>query len=199
MTTEKFFFFGSMFEGMVHYNKIKNFIVSQNMAEIQAQAYRLKVGFPVLKNNPTHKIGGIVLELNPNELLFKLIDTFMGVNTLNLEAGLHIKEKTKVLVEGVETECWCYFVNPKKIPKDSILIDDGDWMHSLKMQPPLTDSLTEKQVNYIKKLGSASGRDIVPINDLNLYRELMKLELIVDKGRRLALSKLGQEVYRHIS
>ena len=40
--------------------------------------------------------------------------------------------------------------------------------------------------------------DIIPIDDLTLYRELMKLELIVDKGRRLALSSLGKEVYNHL-
>jgi hypothetical protein len=33
---------------------------------------------------------------------------------------------------------------------------------------------------------------------MELYRELMKLELVVDKGRRLALSKLGQEVARYL-
>jgi hypothetical protein len=61
----------------------------------------------------------------------------------------------------------------------------------------MTSKLTEKQATYIQRLGRSSGREIVPI-DLTLYRELMNLELIVDKGRRLALSKLGQEVFRHL-
>ena len=68
----------------------------------------------------------------------------------------------------------------------------------MKNDPPVTTQLTEKQITYILKLGAVKGRDIVPINDLTLYRELMKLELIVDKGRRLALSSLGKEVYNHL-
>lgn len=58
--------------------------------------------------------------------------------------------------------------------------------------------LTDKQRSYVLKLGAARARDIVPIQDLNLYRELLKLEMIVDKGRRLALSQLGRQVYQHL-
>ena len=61
----------------------------------------------------------------------------------------------------------------------------------------MISQLSEKQATYVKRLGKSTSREIVPI-DLNLYRELMNLELIVDKGRRLALSKLGLEVYRHL-
>lgn len=62
----------------------------------------------------------------------------------------------------------------------------------------LKTDLTEKQKDYILRLGRVSGREIIPI-DLPLYRELMNLEIIVDKGRRLALSKLGHEIYRYLS
>ncbi len=62
----------------------------------------------------------------------------------------------------------------------------------------LKNDLSEKQMDYILRLGKVSGREIVPI-DLQLYRELMNLEIIVDKGRRLALSKLGHEIYRFLS
>jgi hypothetical protein len=74
---------------------------------------------------------------------------------------------------------------------------DGDWKSLLLNQANLLDKLTERQKTYIQRLGASLGREIVPI-DLPLYRELMNLELIVDKGRRLALSKLGQEVYRYL-
>lgn len=59
----------------------------------------------------------------------------------------------------------------------------------------LSAKLSPEQRQYLRKLGSATGRQVVPIN-LRLYRELLNLELIVDKGRRLALSKLGHEVIR---
>ena len=127
------------------------------------------------------------------------MDSFFGVNASNPATGLHERQKQLVLVDQQKVEAWVYYVNPKKMPKDSVIIEGGDWFKSMQAEPPMTFSLTEKQILYIKKLGAASGRDIVPINDLTLYRELMKLELIVDKGRRLALSKLGQDVYRHIS
>ena len=91
-----------------------------------------------------------------------------------------------------------YIFNPKKLSKNAELITGGLWKESLTLNPPLTQQLTEKQKTYVLKLGSAKGRDIVPINDLTLYRELMKLELIVDKGRRLALSSLGKDVYNHL-
>jgi hypothetical protein len=90
-----------------------------------------------------------------------------------------------------------YVLNPMRLPTDSILIKDGDWQTDLKVSPALPAKLTDKQRTYVQKLGASSGREIVPI-DLTLYRELMNLELIVDKGRRLALSKLGQEVYRYL-
>ncbi len=90
-----------------------------------------------------------------------------------------------------------YYFNPAKLPKTATRIPAGDWAHSLKATPPLTKTLTERQLAYVKRLSQVSGREIVPI-DLELYRELMKLELVVDKGRRLALSKLGQEVVRYL-
>jgi hypothetical protein len=62
----------------------------------------------------------------------------------------------------------------------------------------ILDVLTEKQIAYIKKLGQTKGRNSVPI-DLNLYRDLVKLQLVVDKGRRLALSKLGSEIFETLS
>jgi len=62
----------------------------------------------------------------------------------------------------------------------------------------ILDVLTEKQIAYIKKLGQTKGRNSVPI-DLNLYRDLVKLQLVVDKGRRLALSKLGSEIFETLT
>ena len=69
-------------------------------------------------------------------------------------------------------------------------MDNTEW-------PSIVNQLTERQSSYIRKLSQTTGRDIVPI-DLDLYRELMKLNLIVDKGRRLALSKLGKEIARFL-
>ena len=75
---------------------------------------------------------------------------------------------------------------------------DGDWQRSLHENPPLPSRLNEKQKHYLGKLSAITGREILPIHDLTMYRELMKLELIVDKGRRIALSKFGHEVCRYL-
>jgi hypothetical protein len=61
----------------------------------------------------------------------------------------------------------------------------------------LSRRLTDRQRQYIVKLGHITGRKILPI-DLGLYRELMKMQLIEDKGRRVALTKLGSEVFQQI-
>jgi hypothetical protein len=89
------------------------------------------------------------------------------------------------------------FLNPEKVNSDVKYIENGDWQKALTEKPPIPKKLNERQRNYIQKLGKSSGRDTVPL-DLALYRELMNLELVIDKGRRIALTKLGQEVYRYL-
>lgn len=68
---------------------------------------------------------------------------------------------------------------------------------SVSLSAKLSINLSNEQKQYLAKLKSATGRQVVPIN-LRLYRELLNLDLIVDKGRRLALSKLGNEVIRFL-
>lgn len=198
MTTTRFFVYGSMSEGMVHFSKIQNFIESSIPARIQAAAYRLKVGFPALLQGEGVADGHLV-EIRSNDLLIGLLDEFYGYNAQVPEKSLYTRQEVTVTVEGVSEpiRAWVYFLNPKKLPANATLIEDGDWKKSMDSEPVLTSKLTERQITYIQRLGKSTGREIVPI-DLTLYRELMNLELIVDKGRRLALSKFGQEVYRHL-
>lgn len=199
MTTTRFFVFGSMCEGMVHFSKIQSFIESSVPAQIRATAYRLKVGFPVITNSGVDLVSGHLVELRSSELLIGLLDEFFGYNAMDPALSLYHRQESLVSIAGGGLEkAWAYFLNPLKLPANAVQIQGGDWLQSLQEQPALTQQLTEQQKNYISKLGSTSGRDIVPI-DLKLYRELMNLELIVDKGRRLALSKLGHEVFRHLA
>ncbi len=199
MTATRFFVYGSLSEGMVHFSKIQNFIESSTPAQICATAYRLKVGFPALIDSGADKVPGQLLELRSSDFLIGLLDEFFGVNALDPEKGLYQRKKAEVTVEAGESMfAWVYFLNPQKLPADACLIPGGDWRKSLADVPALTDKLSERQKLYISKLGATSGREIVPI-DLQLYRELMNLELIVDKGRRLALSKFGHEIYRHLA
>lgn len=203
MTTMRFFVIGSWTEGMLHFQKLRPFIVSYEQATLSALAYRLPVGFPVLvaENSGTaaDQIVGQLVELQYNETLLALMDSLHGVHVADPIKGLHQRASVKISKQsGDSIDAQVYFFNPKKLTSKAVRIAGGVWQESLATNPPLTDQLTEKQKTYVLKLGSAKGRDIVPINDLSLYRELMKLELIVDKGRRLALSALGKEVFSYL-
>lgn len=200
MTTARFFVYGSLCEGMVHFSKIQNFMESSIFARVKATAYRLKVGFPAMVKGGSDLVPGQLVELKGSDLLISLLDEFFGFNRHDPDKSLYSREEVEVYPEGSSqsVKAWIYFLNPLKLPVNASVIPGGDWKRSLEEQPSLTSRLTEKQVTYIQRLGRSTGREIVPI-DLNLYRELMNLELIVDKGRRLALSKLGQEVYKHLA
>lgn len=206
------FVYGSLSEGMVHYNKIAEFVQNARPGVILGHCFRLPVGYPVfvahceatadLKLAPTP---GVLLELKAPELLYKLLDEYHGVSALTPEKSLFFKTPIKVQLIGADgtpdsgetVDAVTYAMNPAKLPPQAEYLPNGDWLASLKERPALPDTLTEKQTTYIKRLGASTGREIVPI-DLALYRELMKLDLIVDKGRRLALTKLGKEVYRYL-
>lgn len=200
MTTTRFFIYGSLTEGMIHFSKIQNFVESLAFARVKATAYRLKVGFPALVHGGSDLVPGQFVELKGSELLKTLLDEFYGCNPLDPDGSLYSREEVDVYVEGTSEpiKAWTYFLNPLKLPVNAAVIPGGDWKKSIEQSPALISQLTEKQMTYIQRLGRSTGREIVPI-DLTLYRELMNLELIVDKGRRLALSKLGHEVFRHLA
>lgn len=209
--TNRVFVYGSLSNGMVHFDKIAGAVQSSESAWIYGAAYQLRVGYPVLlkedlqirsKDNQPHRqvsqqISGSLVELNSHELVISLLDAFYGFSSLDPSKSLHFRELVRATrLNGDELECWVYYLNPKKLPTTARLIIDGDWESKMR-EPKFTDQLTERQKIYIRRLGAATGREVVPI-DLPLYRELMNLELIVDKGRRLALSKFGQEVCRYL-
>lgn len=204
MTTMRFFAIGSWTEGMFHFQKLSPFVVSYEPASLKASVYRMPIGFPVLVaensgNLEGDLIQGQLIELKYDDTLLALMDTLHGINAIDSTKGLHNRMQVEVKKSTGEVElAQVYFFNPKKLTSKAVKIEGGVWQNNLQEKPALPEQLTEKQRTYVLKLGSAKGRDIIPINDLSLYRELMKLELIVDKGRRLALSSLGKEVYNHL-
>ena len=195
MNGQMLFTYGSMAEGMVHFERIKDFILSVTPAVAHGTIYRLKVGFPAMTLGGHDLVHGSLVELKPSELLWSLLDSFYGFNQQDPSKSLYVREAVNVLANTTMMPAWVYVLPADRIPANAQLIAGGDWQASMKEQPPLTEKLSEKQKNYVLKLGASSGREIIPI-DMNLYRELMGMELIVDKGRRLALSRLGQELYR---
>ncbi len=197
MSTNSVFICGDSLNEDSFLGRIQNLIVSSEAAIIRASVYRLKIGFPILCKSGADSIKGLLVRLNTSEMCLHLVDELMGFFPQDPAQGLTIREMTSVqTVNGVE-DTSVYFVNPEKMNSEMKYIEEGDWQRALAEKPPIPSKLSEKQRCYIQKLGKSSGRDIVPI-DLGLYRELMNLELVIDKGRRIALTKLGQEVYRYL-
>ncbi len=212
------FAYGSIDCGMVHHHKIENFIVSVKEAFIHASVFRSSHGFPLLLKGGQDQVPGHVCELKLPDLMQKTLDEFYGVDHSDPFKCQHIRGTAVAKfpipnsesntqssasrpngqeANGQEAEVIAYYINPLKLPSSAKPIEGGDWLESIKQQPPLSETLSSRQRKYIQKLGASGARDIVPI-DMELYRELMNMELIVDKGRRLALSKLGQDVYKYL-
>lgn len=199
MMTMRLFMIGSWTEGMLHFSKLAPYVLSFEPAEIHATVYRLPIGFPVLINEPSQIVHGQLIEIKYDQTLLSVIDTLHAVHPNEAHKGLHFRQSAQVKKQsGLTESAEVYFFNPKKLTAKAEIITTADWKENMEQLPPLPETLTEKQRSYVLKLGAVKGRDIVPINDLTLYRELMKLELIIDKGRRLALTTLGKEVYSHL-
>jgi gamma-glutamylcyclotransferase (GGCT)/AIG2-like uncharacterized protein YtfP len=198
MSSSLLFTYGSFSKGYVLHNRITDFVTNSWPAQVKGSVYRLKIGFPVFLNQGEDLVKGTLCEIEGPDVLFRILDEFHGFSTINPEKSLYWKaDVTAQLDSGEERQAQVYALNPSKLPNTAQLIANGDWQSSLETAPPLLDALTERQRVYVSKLGASSGREIIPI-DLELYRELMKLDLIVDKGRRLALSHLGKEVFKYI-
>jgi len=198
MTTKAFFVYGSYCQGQMNHSKIQNRVIETKNASILGTCYRTKLGYPVAMEGGTDAIPGELVHLDLSTVTESFFDELQGHNPMDQEGSLTLKKTVPARTENGETvEAFVYFLNPLKKPAQMQKIEGGDWRPSLVDNPPLPQKLSERQKSYVSKLFRCSGRDIVPI-DMILYRELMNLELIVDKGRRLALSKLGLEVCRYI-
>ncbi len=199
MAFQRIFVYGSFCQGMVHYDKISKYLVASTPARAQGSVYRLQVGYPVYLNQGQDWVPGQLMEVEAPEVLFRILDEFHGHSPLQPNKSLYQKVSVQVTLTDSGDVSWAttYALNPSKLPRSAQKIEGGDWKRALAERPSLVESLSAKQLQYIGRLGTSTGREIVPI-DLQLYRELMNLDLIVDKGRRLALSSLGKEVYRFL-
>lgn len=195
--TEFLFAVGPFAKGHSHHALISPFIKSEHRVRLVGQLYKLQVGYPVLSLEGEQEIEGILFELETSDSLSALLDQFHMVHSADPEKGLHFKKTVKFQIGVQNVEARVYDLNMLKLPKTAQKMENIQWEQELQVNPPLPLKLTEQQKTYIKRLGQSSSREIIPI-DLPLYRELMKLEMIVDKGRRLALSPLGKETFRYL-
>jgi gamma-glutamylcyclotransferase (GGCT)/AIG2-like uncharacterized protein YtfP len=199
MSKSTLFVYGSMMKGMVHHNKLAAMVKEIKPASTEGALYRLPVGYPVMVEGQG-TVKGELLTLNSFKDIIKIIDEFEGFSPTNPDKSLNFRVEKPVLVDGAKkpSTSFLYFLNPAKLPKDATRIESGDYREVMAAQPPLSNQLSDSQKRYILKLGASSGRDIVPIN-LDIYRDLLNKGLIVDKGRRLALTNLGFDVYKYLA
>lgn len=189
----KFFGFGSFAQGQVHFPKIRKLIVSEKTGFVKGQVYRLRCGYPALVPGPGGLVSGPLYDLQAPESYFAVLDALLQVTPQTPGKGLFNRVEISVAIDNFsQVSAFAYCLNPLKVHTTRKIITGGDWQKELKEAPPILSRLQDRQKQYIHKLSRSKGRDIVPIK-LDLYRELMNLELIVDKGRRLALTPMGKE------
>jgi gamma-glutamylcyclotransferase (GGCT)/AIG2-like uncharacterized protein YtfP len=199
MSKSTLFVYGSLMKGMVHHGKVAALVKEIKPASCEGTLFRLPVGYPSMLEGQG-SVKGELFTLNNFKDIIKILDEFEGFSPTNPEKSLYMRVEKPVLVDGAKkpTVSFVYVLNPTKLPKDAVVIESGDYRASIVTQPPLSTQLSDSQKRYILKLGASSGRDIVPIN-LDIYRDLLNKGLIVDKGRRLALTNLGIDVYRYLA
>jgi len=199
MLGESLFIYGSFSEGMVHFEKISKYIKEKHKAWARGSVYRLEVGFPVLLAEGSSRVEGTLVKIKETELLLSILDEFHGYSSTEPAKSLYFREEITVETESsVELQpCFTYRLNPAKLPSTAQLLVDGDWKTALSKNPALIDSLTDRQKCYIQKLSVSSRRDTI-VYPLDVCRDLERRQLIVDKGRRFALTNLGLEVSRYL-
>ncbi len=186
-----FFLYGVYSEGQPCHERFKNFIIKSQPAFVKASLYQLLSGLQMIVGEGDHTIHGQLVELDLPESSQVTFDAINGYYADFKEKAIIWRETLLVQTEQGHVPAEVYTLNPTK--KDQFRQVVPSEVPKEVSDSQLFEKLTERHKTYICKLAKAKGREIVPV-DLALYRELMGLELIVDKGRRLALTPLGQEV-----
>lgn len=197
------FVYGSFTQGLIHNAKIEKYVSVRQPAYVLAHAYLLDVGYPALiaadaKPSLSPKpIAGELINVDAPELVHKIMDDFHGIHNGQPEKGLHFKESVQANTSAGTVSAGIYYLNPTKLPKSAQHIVNGDWQAAFKSASRVQDLLTQDQIQYMRKLAAIKGRQSHSY-DLETARQLMKLEIVVDKGRRLALTRLGKDVLRYL-
>lgn len=163
---------------------------------ILGRCVRGSVGYPLLTEGGNDRILGWCVEILEGGNLISLMDSFFGLGGATQSPFRRIDIEAFTL-SGASLGPHLSYCALAEAVREMPKIPHGDWHGDMARHEPIPEAMSSRQKEYIRKLGRSSSRDIVPI-DLDLYRELMKLGLIIDKGRRLALTPLGREVFRHL-
>jgi hypothetical protein len=188
-----FFLYGIYAEGQKCFSRFKNLISHSRPAYVKGTMNKLTCGLPILSTPGEDMISGQLVQLDIPESYWAILDALNGYNASNLKKSFLVRENVEVIVmEGPTVSAQTYCLNSARSSHVAELISSG-WENVLESSVGLVEKLTERQKTYLQKLSQAKGREIIPV-DMALYRELMSLELIIDKGRRIALTRLGLEI-----
>ncbi|OQW50592.1 MAG: hypothetical protein A4S09_02020 [Proteobacteria bacterium SG_bin7] len=199
MTNDLLFVYGSFSEGMVHFAKISNYILETFPAQVRGTIYQLEVGYPVLVDGGNDIVFGSVVKLKDADLLYKILDEFHGYSLTEPNKSLYLRSSfvANKVPSMEEIRVLGYTLNPVKLPRGATKISDGNWLRAMSEQPSILNTLTERHKGYIKKLAESDRRETI-VYPLDVCRDLERMQIIVDKGRRFALTNLGKEVSRFI-
>ena len=191
---QSFFAYGSFTEKQVHHSKFSGLIAGSKPGFLRGRAYRLRCGYPiVLPQDDGDLIEGVLYELKVPESFWAIMDEMIGVDP-SQPSGLWVRDIAPICCDHLsQTMATLYCLNPQKLNQVYRPIPGGRWQEDMVQAPPLTEQLEGRHLDYLKKLSNAEGRELVPFK-LDVYRALMSMELIKDKGRRPALTSLGQEI-----
>lgn len=199
MSNDLLFVYGSFSEGMVHFDKIANYILETFPAQVRGSIYHLEVGYPVLVSHGHDAVFGSVVRLKDADMLFKILDEFHGYSMTEPHKSLYLRQQASAAKVPTleEVAVQAYSLNPSKLPRGATKIQDGNWLRAMSEQPSILNNLTERHKGYIKKLAESNRRETI-VYPLDVCRDLERMQIIVDKGRRFALTNLGKEVSRFI-
>ena len=190
-----FFTYGAFLKGQSHYSKFSKLVVGEKKAFVKANAYRLHCGYPILEiSSAGELIEGTLVELEAPQSFWPILDELLGVT--QLEAEKCFLNRCSILTRidsftSIEAQTYC--INPKKITKAYKKINRYQWSHRINKGLKTLKKLNDQHRQYLSRLSELKGRNTVPI-ELDLYRELLSMDIIVDRGRRLALTPLGKEI-----
>lgn len=189
-----FFLYGVYSEGQPCFGRFKNFIRQSQAASVRGTMYKLQSGLSLLVNEGEGVVSGLAVALDIPDSQWPIFDALNGCQLEPTATKNFITKENAIVIDGelqgVSLAAYC--LNPQK-KLQTLGPVMGEENTPLAPYTALFSQLTERHKNYIHKLAKVKGREVVPI-DLAVSRELISMQLIVDKGRRLALTNLGQEV-----
>lgn len=193
--TYSFFLYGVYDEDQQCHSRFKEFIVSKDKGYVKGALYQLNCGLSLMSTEGSSLIPGHFVHMEFPETYLSVLDALCGYDMASPKKCFVTRKPVDVFgLESASQQAQAYCLNgEKKISGLRFIGEEHVQPAMFSHTDSLIDKLTERQKTYIQKLAQARGREIVPV-DMALYRELMSLELIVDKGRRLALTKLGSEI-----